>query len=434
MPNLDSIVKVTIARETKLPTQVGFGIPLIIDINAVQSNKVDSFTDLQELLDLGFTTSDEAYKCAQAIFSQNPRPERVKVGKRAANVAQVNTVTIDSVVNDTLYSSTINGTLFTYTSDASAVDTEIRDGLIAAINGGAEPVTAAPAATNTYTLTSDVAGDGFSLVVDSNESFVVDTANVSIVSELADMQAVDDDFYFVLSTSRTEQDILALAQQVETLIKVYGFDTDEADSKDLADLSDTTSIFAQLKALNLDRTFGVWSDDLDNYPVAGWVGGNAPKDPGSITWKFKNINGASATVFTPTESKNVLDKNANTYETVGGIDIFAEGTVFSGEFIDIIRGTDWIQVRMQENVFFLLANEDKVPFTNKGIEQVKLAAKEILDAAVDNLILQNYEITAPDVANTLTADRANRLLKTITFTGQYAGAVHKVEIEGTLSV
>jgi hypothetical protein len=411
-----------------------------MDINIVQTNKVDTFTELQQMLDLGFAEADEAYKAAQALLSQNPRPTSFKVGKRVANVAQLDTATIDTVVNDTLYSATINGTLFTYTSDASAVDTEIRDGLVAAINGGAEPVTAAPGASNTYTLTADVAGDGFSLVVDTNQSFVVTTPNLSIVTELADMQAVDDNFYFVLSTSRTSQDILALAQQVETLIKIYGFDTDEADSKDLSPLTDTTSIFGQLKALNLDRTFGVWSDDLDNYPVAAWVGEGAPKDPGSITWKFKNVQGVSASVLTITESNNIrttdvnVGKNANTYEEVGGVDIFTEGTVFSGEFIDIIRGTDWIQVRMQENVFATLIAEDKIPFTNKGIKQVQAGVDEIGQQAIDQSILQSFESTAPDVADTSSADRANRVLKTISFSGQYAGAIHKIEIAGTLSV
>lgn len=43
------------------------------------------------------------------------------------------TVTIDSVVNSTAYSLTIQGVTVSYMSDASATDVEIRDGLIAAI-------------------------------------------------------------------------------------------------------------------------------------------------------------------------------------------------------------------------------------------------------------------------------------------------------------
>ena len=438
--SIDSIVQVIIERQTKFPSRIGFGVPVIIDQNVVQTNKVDTFTSIQAMLDLGFATTDEAVKAATALLAQNPRPPEFRVGKRVANVAQISTVTIDTVVDVTLYTITINGTAFTFTSDGDATDVEIRDGLVTDINGGSEPVTAAPGASNEVVLTADAAGDGFSVVVDANMSVVVTTPNTSIVTELNAIRAVDDDFYFIISTSRTKQDILALAAATETLLKIYSYDTDEADSKDLPALSDTTSIMAILKALNFDRTFGVWSADLDNYPIAAWVGKNAPKDPGSITWKFTSVAGVVASSeLTSTEIKNIQDKNGNVYVPVDAtrIAIFAEGVVSSGEFIDIIRGTDFIQTEIQADVFTVLINEDKVPFDNGGIQGIVTTVEAVLERAKDRQILtrdQPSTVTAPDITAVSPADRAARFLRDIEFTAFYAGAIHKVRIDGSLSV
>jgi hypothetical protein len=231
--------------------------------------------------------------------------------------------------------------------------------------------------------------------------------------------------------------ILQLADAVELLVKEFGYDTNEADSRDLPSQTDTTSIMAQLKALGYDRTFGVWSDDLDNYPVAAWVGKIAPKDPGSFTAKFKNVNGVVASdELTPTQRGNIQGKNGNVYMTVGGIAMFQEGVQASGEFIDIIEGTDWLVARIQENVFALFVNEDKVPFDNGGIQAVALRVEQIGKEAEDRRFIRrnSFVVTAPDVDDTLQADRAARFLDGIEFEGIYAGAVHKTRIKGRLTV
>lgn len=439
---IDSIVQVNIDRITQFPTQQGFGTPLVLDINTVQSpGDVDTFTSLEDVTDAGFATSSEAYKAASALLSQSPRPEEIKIARRETNVAQVSNIDVTGA-NDGTYTVTINGTPFSFVASGNTA-AQIRTGLVAAINAGSEPVTAAPGAGDDLDLTADVAGDGFSVVLTSNPNsnmvLTETTANVGAASELLRVIDTDDDFYFVLATSRTEQDILQLAETVEGLVKLYFFDTDEADSKDLPAMTDTTSIFGQLKALGYDRTAGVWSEDLDNYPAAAWVGKCAPKDPGSITWKFKSVNGVTPDdTLTPTEKGTIQDKNANTYTTVGGNAIFENGTVMGGEFIDIMHGTDFISARIKENVFFALTSEDKIPFTNGGIAQVVLQIESVLRLAIDQGILSEEPsppvVTAPDITEVPIADRAARFLQGIEFEGYYAGAIHKVKIQGRLSV
>ena len=96
---------------------------------------------------------------------------------RTSAVRQLEEVTVDTAVNSTQYDVTINGTTFSFTSDASATKTEIRDGLVAAINGGSEPVTAEANASDTFYVESDNYGD--------DESFTISVGSNLSVAQLA---------------------------------------------------------------------------------------------------------------------------------------------------------------------------------------------------------------------------------------------------------
>lgn len=173
-----------------------------------------------------------------------------------------------------------------------------------------------------------------------------------------------------------------------------------------------------------------------SFPEFAWMGGQLPKAPGSITWKFKTLTGITPDVLTATAVNNVKGKNCNVYETIAGVSMAHEGVVASGEFIDIVRGVDWIQARISENVFSLLANADKIPYTDPGAEMIKTVIQALLEQAVDsNVLVENtINITAPKVADVDPADKANRYLPDIKFGADLAGAIHKVKIAGKLSV
>lgn len=100
---------------------------------------------------------------AQTTIEDEPRPAfvgmiadmspiRVKSGVSA--VRKVASVAIVAQ-NTTLYRLTINGTPFDFTSGAGATTAQIAAGLVAAVNAGTEPVTAAGADTP-ITLTADI--------------------------------------------------------------------------------------------------------------------------------------------------------------------------------------------------------------------------------------------------------------------------------------
>jgi len=229
-----------------------------------------------------------------------------------------------------------------------------------------------------------------------------------------------------------------LAGYIETQIKVLMYQTNEADSKDLAFGTDITSLMAILKSKNFDRTIGVWvpTADLSEHKHAAWVGLQAPKNPGSTNWAYQTVNGASFDEFTPTEKANIEGKNGNTYTLVSGIAIFFEGKMASGEFVDITRGIDFIVARIKENVFGLFVSEEKVPYDDGGIETVGVQVDEILKLGERRLIFVTgtTQVTVPLRADTSQADRVARILRDVRFTGELAGAINKVIIDGVVTV
>lgn len=238
------------------------------------------------------------------------------------------------------------------------------------------------------------------------------------------------DWYAVIIQSRLEADILDAAAKVETIDRLL-----LACSNDAAvTASSSGNVLADLKAANYDRTSYLWSDDQANYPEAAWAGVMLPKDPGSATWMFKTLTGITADDLTTTEQNNVLNENGNTYQTIGGVSITREGKVASGEYLDVIRGIDWLKARIEEDIYQRLVNVDKVPFTDAGIAIIDNILRERLQDAVDQGVLASFTVSVPTAASVSAANKAARTLPDVDFTGVLAGAIHKVEINGTVSL
>ena len=438
---IKDIVQINITRETAKITRVGFGTPLIFGIHDRFAEDFRIYTSIEGVAE-DFLITDEEYIAANAIFAQEITPEKIVIGKRAANVAQSEVVTVSNVQNNVTYTATINGTPFDFLSDADATQDEITAGLVAAINLGAEPVTATDNMDGTFDLDADVTGASFTIVVSDDGvgdglSIANAILNVNVASELSDLIEVNNDWYGLINTRRaTEaeqlQDIEETADFIEARNKLYIYSIDQASMLTAV----TTDIGSVLKAKALDRTAGLYSADHANYPEAAWLGGQLPKDPGSITWKFKKLVGITPDDLTENSIANLKAKNLNFYETVANANIISgEGVVAGGEFIDVIRGADWLQARMSERIFTRLVNSEKVPFTSAGIASIETDIRAQLDEAVDNdVITSDYIVSVPNIDDVDPADKAIRFLNGITFSAPLAGAVHKVRIDGKLTL
>lgn len=442
MASLGDIVQVTITANTRTPTRAGFGTPLVLTYHTRFVEKVRTYTDLDGMASDGFTTADAAYRMVQSIFSQDPRPERVKVGRLPAahdhtQVLTVLTATEDDVLTFKVQApGSTTDTEISYTILAAATTTSVATAvaaLIDAISGvdagssGAD-ITVTPTTSGGMVYIRDIRVNGEKAGAMSLEDT---TADADYDDELTALRLVDDDWYFIALDVNSEANVDLVAAWTESRTKMF-----LAQTMDSGELDGTGTLLTGLSALAYDRTGVLFVEAIAEYGAAAWVGVVSPKDPGSITFKFKELKGVTPSSLTPTQEGFLEASNGNFYTTVAGLNITTEGYAVSGEYLDITHGTDWLKARIQERVFAILAAADKVPYSDASVDTIVGEILSVLELGADRNFLLRGTLTAsgPLVANVATADRATRLLPDIKFGANYAGAVHKTRIAGTLSV
>lgn len=428
---LDSVIDIAITRSNVTVARQGFGVILILapaSGSGLTSGQHLEATSVDDVLAGGFLTSDAAYAMAQSAFAQDPRPEKVLIMPTSSAVAQVVTLT-PTVANAAVYTVTLDGTVYTFTSDGSATAAEIVTGLNALINADTPlPVTASGSTTSI--LTSDTAGTPFTYEVSSNLAAVLTTPDNGIEQDIQTAINSGLDFYGILISARTQAVILQAAQKTEAVKRFLFVSNNEANVKNGV----AANTLKLLKALNYDRTTFLYSENQVNYPDAAWMGDTFPIDPGGLTFNDRNLNGVVADTLTPTQVSNIENDNGNWYRVIGGVAVTGPGKVVSGEWIDVIRDLDSLEADMQEDVFQVLVDNDKIPFTDAGGSILENVIRARLKLAVKAGILASWTLFVPKVADIPVDDRSARFFTGITFTGVLAGAIHKVKIRGRVSV
>lgn len=269
------------------------------------------------------------------------------------------------------------------------------------------------------------------------------SGDASYADALAEIQAVDDDWYGVLITSRTQSDVLSAAGWVEASEspKIMGTASAEADliGKTLAEeVSVPSSTPYKIKALGYVRTFCFYHASAATvYIEAAAFGKVVTQDPGSYTLKFKSFSGVTSDDLNPTQAKNAHDKYCNTYEPVGGVDIVQDGWVSGAEFLDVMIFVDWLQARITERVYSKLVNLPKVPFTDAGVAVIEGEVKAQLQEGIDVGGIASDPapvVEVPLVADVSDNDKATRTLPDVEFSATLAGAIHFVTVEGKVTV
>ena len=433
MGNINDVVEINITRQTKTVSRQGFGTPLIIGSNCDFVERVRAYSNMDGIKN-DFATTDFEYKMAQKIFDQTIHPKQIKIGRCGVPVKMKLNVKISIVANNASYTIKLGDTSFTIDSGASATGASIATALTTAINAGTEPVTAT-ASTDNLNLEADSAGIDFTFSVTKNLSVKsLHTYSEDLVTAFNAIRSEDDDFYFLLLSNRTKSEIVKASESIESTTKIFIACTCDTDVKQVG----TEDVASVLKSFNYDRTHLVYTEHPEGCVDAAWNSVMAPKTPGQATWKFKSLKGPVAEKLTDTTELNrILAKNCNLYDTISGSNLTREGVVVSGEFTDIIHGTDWITVNVQADVYDALINQDKIPFTKAGVDVIRNKIAAVLKKAITNGILKDDpapEVNVPEISDISTSDKATRFLDNIGFTGFYQGAIHKIKISGNLSV
>lgn len=426
MSELDSIISIQINRETTAVATASFQIPLVLATFTNFSERTRTYTDFDAVAD-DFNSTDNVYKIAQRLFGQDGvRPPSIIVGRR-----QVNSVTFTpTVVDSTVYSVTLNGTLYSFTSGVGATATTIVTGLKAAIG---TPTGITVTGTTTLTLAPTVAGTPWSVVSSSNLVGVNAAPTETLVEALDAVTDVTNAWYALISESHLSADIMALAASVQPRHKIYI--TSTADPVTIT--TGTTDPASLLKAGSYSRTAIIYLPTADTeYPEAAWVGSQLPRTPGSNDWDFKRATLVTVSVLTDTQRTNLRSKNANMYTTVAGVNIFQDGNMSTGvsDAIDIIIGIDWTYARMQEAIYSRLVNLLKVPYTRNGFLIIESEMRSVLSQGQANgLYDSGWTVTSPDPLTISANQRIQRIAGDFLFTARLQGSVRVVTIVGTVT-
>ncbi|NLU42207.1 MAG: DUF3383 domain-containing protein [Firmicutes bacterium] len=177
------------------------------------------------------------------------------------------------------------------------------------------------------------------------------------------------------------------------------------------------------------------------YPDAALVGRLAPETPGTVTFKFKTLDGVAEAGFSTTEINALHEANAITYVNKFGVLQTSEGVATDGTYADIQLAKDWLKARMEERISRTLFVNGKIPYDNLGIGLIIEPIKAVLQEATRNGLIARddfgnglYTVTAPRRQDIAATDRANRILPDVYWDAELAGAVHKVQVTGVVRV
>ena len=431
---ISEIVNVSITADTARVSRVGFGTPLALAYHTHNTDLIREYADLSEMVADSFTVYEAAYLMAQAYFSQEPRPETIKIGRLTTSVVPTKKLTITDATegNHILLSYLLSdGTAgsIDYTILAAATTTSVATAvelLTEAITGIAS---SSSGANITITGTS---GTSFWLYDLQGCEQLDQTPTCAPAVDLSAIEVVDSDWYAINCAVESEANADLIAAWVETRDKLFIAQT----SDDIERQSGGT-LMSGWAALGYDNSACIFTENASTFLACGWVGKMLPKDPGSATWALKSIDGSAADPLTTTETGYIDGDSGNHYTEIAGVSITRKGVVASGEYIDVRMGIHWLKARIAERVFTLLASADKVPYTDPGVALVVAEVRAQLQIAIQKGVLAASPVptvTAPKVADIEVANRQARLLPDVKFAGTLAGAIHKTNIAGVLSV
>jgi hypothetical protein len=408
------------------------------------ANAINAFSP-----DLGVTATTPATPDGTLTITADVSgvPYTLAVSTSITNPVQARVLITQAIPNQA-YTVLINGTSFIYQAPNNVADNEqIAAGLVDLINAITSPVPVS--ATDNLDGSFEIIGDSnvaFLIQVLPAEAMVIQKGLIiqpyvpsgSVVTDLTAIQVVNDDWYALALTDRTVATVQAVAAWIETQIKIFGTTSADLNIINQAAGVDTTSIAALFNNAGYVRTFVMYHEEAaDDYPECAWFGNVLPFQPGSETWMFKTLASISYSDLSSTQENNAFNKSANTYEYIGGVGITQRGTMAQGEYIDIIRGVDWLTSTIQSYVYRILVNSPKVPYTDSGITAIEGQIRKALQQGIDNnFIAQDpaYQIFVPTAASVPAIDKTNRILKNVKFQATLAGAIQAVQITGTVSV
>lgn len=224
-----------------------------------------------------------------------------------------------------------------------------------------------------------------------------------------------------------------ISNYIETTEKMYFTSVD-----DVSDLAGDTAISGNDRTVILVHK----DDDLTVvFPESALVGATAGKAAGSITYKNQMLKGLTPKVLSDSEINAIHAAHAMCFVLKSGDGVTSEGMATSGEYIDIIDSQDYVIQNIEYQTEKLLHQNDKIPYTNAGISMLENVCVNVLQEAANNGIIAltdegvpDYSVSYKGRSETKASDRTARKYVEGSFRFALAGAIHTVEINGTIEI
>ena len=287
-------------------------------------------------------------------------------------------------------------------------------------------------------------------------------ASETIEAALADLLALDSDWYFIVPDSAIRDGDGARALAAWTASRPYMLALDVTGA-DVLEAGEDDSLAAELSALGYDNAFAVWSQTEDHkaLSLAGRLSAiNFAAANSLLTAKFKALPGTTPDALTTTQQGELVRKRINYYAPFGGDAIVAEGmTLKPGRWIDTQYWLDWLINAIRTSVYNLLRQSARVPQTARGVAAIKSVVQRVCEEGVRNggiapgfvsealradiiavtgngnfsgRLTRGYLVHAGSIAEQAQSDREQRKAPPARVWLKHSGAVHTVDIALTL--
>lgn len=482
------VVNVKILTSPIFPKRKGFGVGLLLGTSTVLpiAERSRAYDSMDEVAD-DFPSDAPEYIGAQVYFSQSPRADTLRIGRRftASVAAELDGVTVSTdiatwtPITTGSIKVTVDGAAYELTTLDFSAETNL-NGVASVVQAALQGAGAAEAKvtynttpTPHFVIQSGTAGTASSVartgpiddvgtsthiggLLGTDTGTVVAGADPESLLQALDAQAqYSTEWYglhFTDDQVLTEDDIVSVAGWTEARVKLYGISSDDGA---IASATAADDIASRLKAGLYRRSFVLYDPD-DHYAALSAFSRafavNFDMQNSTITLKFKTLPTVTPSDVSTTQANAISAKNANYYSYFGDSAMVAEGVMSSGVFFDEVHGLDWLQNAIETEVFgFLYTRVTKVPQTDKGVSLIVQAAEKALQQGVNNGLLapgiwngtefgtlkkgdylkRGFYTYAASVDDQSQSDREARKAPPIQIAAKGAGAIHFVDIEVT---
>ena len=476
---VNRIVDVTIQMSPLAAATRNFGAMLIVGASDVidTQERIRAYSSVTDIAN-DFGTSAPEYQAAVAFFAQSPQPTTVQVGRwaRSATSGLYKGKILSTSDQEMDNFTTISAGAFDVTIDGSVVNvTAVNLSAQSNLNGVASQVTAAlkskgtcvwngqqfvikSASTGQTSTVSTVTSTQLSQAMGLDSGTMVTGAPAETLEEATVALLDINTWYGAFYTGDIEdQDVINTAALISasTPSHICAFTLKETDE---LDGTQTSSLGYELAQLGNNRVLPMYSSTNDNAAMSVLGRMSTVNFEGSnttITLMFKQCPGVEPEYLKTSQANALQRNNVNVFAAYqNDTSILQYGTMSGGWYIDEVHGLDWLQNRVETDLWNLLyTSTTKIGQDESGMTAILSTVNSSLEAGVRNGLIapgvwNGDEFGTLKRGDTLTtgfyvyiqpleeqsqADREQRKAPPIQIAVKLKGAVHSIDVTITVN-